>query len=191
MARALETSQNAIYRLENPNYGRPNISTLKKLADYFGVGLVVRFAPFSELVEWTLSMTPASIDVPSFEDDVGFIERKESGLATVGGPMRSATTAAFKETEQHREEPASVPAYPGISAGTLYSLNRMQSAGSSTAVGEALNNSASTSPVAGEITRKPVSAESHISYIKPPDTATGSIGTGLMAARSCVAMAGV
>jgi transcriptional regulator with XRE-family HTH domain len=75
LARELGTSQNAIYRLENPKYGRPNISTLRKVASFFDVGLVVRFASFSDIADWTLKMSPQSIDVPSFEADLGFIER--------------------------------------------------------------------------------------------------------------------
>ena len=82
LAHKLETSQNAIYRLENPKYGRPNISTLKKVASFFGVGLVVRFAAFSELVDWTLNISQRSIDVPSFAEDLGFVERKPMALVT-------------------------------------------------------------------------------------------------------------
>src|SRR3954470_24944561 len=52
LARALGTSQNAIYRLESPKAIRPNISTLERIAEYFDVGLVVRFAPFSEIADW-------------------------------------------------------------------------------------------------------------------------------------------
>jgi DNA-binding XRE family transcriptional regulator len=80
LAHKLETSQNAIYRLENPKYGRPNISTLKKVASFFGVGLIVRFAAFSELADWTLNISQRSIDVPSFAEDLGFVERKPMAL---------------------------------------------------------------------------------------------------------------
>src|SRR4051794_60727 len=53
LAQRLGTSQNAIYRLENPLYGKHSVSTLKKVADFFDVGLIVRFAPFSEIADWT------------------------------------------------------------------------------------------------------------------------------------------
>jgi transcriptional regulator with XRE-family HTH domain len=76
LARALGTSQNAIYRLENPKYGRPNISTLKKLASFYDVGLIVRFAPLSEIADWTINLSPGSMNVPDFAHDPGFIERK-------------------------------------------------------------------------------------------------------------------
>jgi transcriptional regulator with XRE-family HTH domain len=76
LAKDLDTSQNAIYRLENPKAHKPNISTLEKIAAFFGVALIVRFAPLSEIVDWTMDMSPASIDVPSFDQDPGFIEKK-------------------------------------------------------------------------------------------------------------------
>jgi transcriptional regulator with XRE-family HTH domain len=83
LARELGTSQNAIYRLESPKAVRPNISTLERLAEFFDVGLVVRFAPFSEIADWTLNMQPETIEVPNFEDDLGFTERKEPALAGI------------------------------------------------------------------------------------------------------------
>jgi transcriptional regulator with XRE-family HTH domain len=73
VARLLGTSQNAIYRLENPKYGRPNISTLKKLASLFDVGLIVRFAPFSEIVDWTINLSEKSMEIENFtEENEGF-----------------------------------------------------------------------------------------------------------------------
>jgi transcriptional regulator with XRE-family HTH domain len=76
LARALGTSQNAIYRLENPRYGRPTISTLKKLASFFDVGLIVRFAPLSEIVDWVIGLSERSLNVPDFTHDTGFVARK-------------------------------------------------------------------------------------------------------------------
>jgi len=50
-------NQNAVSRLENPSYGKPTITTLKRLAAAFDVALVVRFVPFSQLIDW-VSGTP-------------------------------------------------------------------------------------------------------------------------------------
>lgn len=68
--------QNAISRLENPNYGRATLTTLKRLAATYDVGLVVRFVPFSTLVNWVsgtpyleTGLSPESMDVPSFEEE--------------------------------------------------------------------------------------------------------------------------
>ncbi len=76
LAEKVGTNQNAISRLENPNYGKATITTLKRIASVFDVALVVRFVPFSQLVDW-VSGTPfldrglssESLTVPSFEKE--------------------------------------------------------------------------------------------------------------------------
>jgi transcriptional regulator with XRE-family HTH domain len=62
-------AQEQVCKFENPDYGRYSLSTLKRLAAAFDVGLVVRFVPFSQLVDWTLRLSPADLAVPSFEHD--------------------------------------------------------------------------------------------------------------------------
>jgi len=57
LANEIGTNQNAIYRLESPNYGKATLTTLKRVAAALDVALVVRFVPFSELVDW-VSGTP-------------------------------------------------------------------------------------------------------------------------------------
>jgi len=82
-------NQNAISRLESPRYGRPTISTLKRLAASFDVGLIVRFVPFSQLVSW-VSGTPfldsglstGSMAVPSFEEE----EKEKSAAIRIDKP---------------------------------------------------------------------------------------------------------
>lgn len=49
--------QSAIARLENPDtIHSPNIKTFQKLASAFDVALIVRFAPFTELIHWVESI---------------------------------------------------------------------------------------------------------------------------------------
>jgi transcriptional regulator with XRE-family HTH domain len=77
LAAELGSTQMGIYRLENPNYGRQTLTTLKKVADVFDVGLVVRFVPFSQLVDWASGtphvdpgLVPSTLEVPSFQTEV-------------------------------------------------------------------------------------------------------------------------
>jgi len=85
LAKRVGMNQNAISRLENPFYGKPTITTLKRLATAFDVALIVRFAPFGELVDW-VSGTPRtnrglsseSLGVPSFDME-GETEAVEAG----------------------------------------------------------------------------------------------------------------
>jgi transcriptional regulator with XRE-family HTH domain len=61
--------QPMISRYENPDYGRYSITTLLELAAAFDVALVVRFAPFSELVEWDLTSTSKTLSPPRYAED--------------------------------------------------------------------------------------------------------------------------
>ena len=57
LAKETGMPQNAISRLESPEYGKPTLTTLKRIAAAFDVALVVRFVPFTELIDW-VSGTP-------------------------------------------------------------------------------------------------------------------------------------
>jgi transcriptional regulator with XRE-family HTH domain len=61
--------QTAISRLENPDYGNLSVNTLKRIAKALDVGLIVRFAPYSDIVRWRLSMSQADMAPPSFARD--------------------------------------------------------------------------------------------------------------------------
>ena len=63
------TQQAGVSRLENPNYGKFSLETLRKIASIFDVALMVRFVPFSELIAKTATMTREDIIVPSFNND--------------------------------------------------------------------------------------------------------------------------
>jgi transcriptional regulator with XRE-family HTH domain len=78
LAKKLGTSQNAVYRLENPRYGKHSISTLRKVASVFDVGLVVRFEPYSRMLNWVLSMDNNTILVPAAARDRDLIKSAEA-----------------------------------------------------------------------------------------------------------------
>lgn len=105
LAKALETSQNAISRLENPSYGKPNISTLRRIASYFKVGLVVRFGPLSEIAGWSENLTPDVIDIPNLDNDSGFDEEVSAGvdLAAFSNVIPFPSGALLAETQTGRD----------------------------------------------------------------------------------------
>ena len=68
--------QNAISRLENPYYGKPTLTTLKRLAAIYDVALIVRFVPFGELINYVSGtpyqekgLRPEAMDIPSFTQE--------------------------------------------------------------------------------------------------------------------------
>lgn len=69
LAKLSGMTQNRISKLENPDGAEPNIRTLRSIASAFDCALVVRFVPYSELVDWTTSLGVGSLDVPSFSED--------------------------------------------------------------------------------------------------------------------------
>jgi transcriptional regulator with XRE-family HTH domain len=70
--------QSWVSKIESPGYSGFSLKTLLKLASVFDVGLVVRFVPVGELVEWELNLSNDSLSVPSFEQDPYF----ESAIQT-------------------------------------------------------------------------------------------------------------
>jgi len=70
--------QPRISGLMTPGKTRPNIETLRRVAEAFDCGLVVRFAPFSELLGWSKDFDPESFNVPGFETELADLERAEA-----------------------------------------------------------------------------------------------------------------
>jgi transcriptional regulator with XRE-family HTH domain len=74
--------QPRISGLMTPGRTRPNIETLRRLAEAFDCGLAVRFVPFSELARWTDDFDPEHFNVPRFDEDLGFVDRKPVAKVT-------------------------------------------------------------------------------------------------------------
>lgn len=66
LAERLGKSQATVSEWESPDYRRYTLSTLARLAAAFDVALMVRFAPFSELVKWSTQLTPSKLAPASF-----------------------------------------------------------------------------------------------------------------------------
>jgi transcriptional regulator with XRE-family HTH domain len=79
--------QPRISGLLSPGKTRPNIETLRRLAEAFDCGLAVRFVPFSELASWSEEFDPESFNIPSFDQDLsgmeGNIETNEDLIGTL------------------------------------------------------------------------------------------------------------
>lgn len=114
--------QPMISRYENPDYGRYSISTLLELASVFDVALVVRFAPFSELVEWDWSSDAATLCPASFEDDVKVaqlverIEAEKKLAAQIQSRVRTVEVTQ-NQSQQSREIPQTQNALWEIATG--------------------------------------------------------------------------
>jgi transcriptional regulator with XRE-family HTH domain len=83
LAQKMGKRQETICQWENPNYGRYTLKTLGELAAAFDVALLVRFAPFGELVEWSISLTPERLAPPCFDDELQSMPRVPQDLTTL------------------------------------------------------------------------------------------------------------
>ncbi|MDQ1470820.1 MAG: hypothetical protein QOJ99_2300 [Bryobacterales bacterium] len=70
LARRTEMKQPRISAMEKSGGANFSLETLKRLAEAFDVALVVRFAPFSDLLTWSDSFRPDEFEIPSFEDEM-------------------------------------------------------------------------------------------------------------------------
>lgn len=101
LASEANTAQSTISQLEDPDYGRQSLTTLRRLAAVFDVGLVVRFVPFSEIAKWAATSTNDDLHVPSFADDPG--HTREGSDLTPAPPTDIEPFAMNVSTEQLME----------------------------------------------------------------------------------------
>lgn len=73
LAGLLGKHQETISQWENPDYGRHSITTLKALAKIFDVALLVKFIPFSELVEDMVNLSETRLSPPSFNQEQNYV----------------------------------------------------------------------------------------------------------------------
>jgi transcriptional regulator with XRE-family HTH domain len=70
LAEKVGMAQPRICLLEDPNYQKFSITTLKRLAAAFDVALIVRFVSYGELLSWAVNLSPDKLAVPSFEEEL-------------------------------------------------------------------------------------------------------------------------
>lgn len=118
-------SQNNLCRLEDPNYGKHTLSSLKRIADALDVALVVRFIPFSRYIDWLTAtptidpgLTAEALAVPSFneEEKTGMfasgVEYPDlqvpisKNLPLIWAPRHDCTTPVNKPTVMEKQFPA-------------------------------------------------------------------------------------
>lgn len=69
LATRLGKHQETVSQWENPDYGRHSMTTLKALAAAFDVALLVKFIPFSELVQDMVNLSETRLSPPSFGEE--------------------------------------------------------------------------------------------------------------------------
>ena len=100
--------QSRISAMEKPGGAHFTLETLRRLAEAFDVALVVRFAPFSELLDWSDRFSPDEFRVPSFEQEIREpIER--IGPASETGPEPAIEATGTDDGDSLNISPAPRP----------------------------------------------------------------------------------
>ena len=76
VAKKIGTEQPRITVMEKPGYGNFSLTTLKKLASVFDVGLIVSFVPYSEMIDFRESLTRKRLAIPSYCDEYLAMEKR-------------------------------------------------------------------------------------------------------------------
>jgi transcriptional regulator with XRE-family HTH domain len=89
LAEQAKMKQSRISVLEDPNWENVEIATLRRLASAFDVGLTVRFAPFSELAYWAVTLADHKLFVPTYgeEDEEEATTAQGSAAAAFAVPL--------------------------------------------------------------------------------------------------------
>jgi transcriptional regulator with XRE-family HTH domain len=78
VAKKIGTAQPRFPVMEKPGYGNFSLTTLKKLASVFDVGLIVSFVPYSEMIDFRESITRKRLAIPAFSDEYLAMEKRYS-----------------------------------------------------------------------------------------------------------------
>ena len=109
LAEKAGTQQVVVSRWENPDNKGITLNTLKRLAGAFDVALMVRFAPFSEFIDWVCTLSPHSFEPASFDEESSMwrygAAQEMAGQAILGdlNPYGTAAIVSFEAYKNKRE----------------------------------------------------------------------------------------
>lgn len=82
LADRAEMKQSRISAMEQVDYSRWSLKTLRRLAEAFDLALVVRFESFGALLDDIVGLSRKSLERPSFDDDPVFHGHASAGQAS-------------------------------------------------------------------------------------------------------------
>lgn len=118
--------QPRISLLEDPDYSGLTLATLKRIAQAFDVGLIVRFASFGEVADWTVNLEPKQLTPPSYGEERqmalaeapgGHNWTKVGPLVIVGGASAYDMRAIPSEPSSTSSETPDIGWYQGATLG--------------------------------------------------------------------------
>lgn len=115
----IKHQNNISARLENPNYGKHSLTTLKRIAASCDVALVVWFIPFSRFLDWVTGtpyedngLSEEFYSIPPFNDEFGSAETTPARL----GRMEDQTCDEADETPLRFQPKSDLGSFTGAEA---------------------------------------------------------------------------
>jgi len=93
--------QSNVSRWEDPTYGKFSLQTLLEIADAFDVALIVRFAPFTELLETVADLSPHTLAVASYDEEIEAVQQE--GLGGAAKAILEAQAFSFSAEDTDRK----------------------------------------------------------------------------------------
>lgn len=112
LANKLGTKQTVISRVENHDADKLSIPTLLKMAEALDVGLVVRFEPIDQVVDWYDNLSPSRLAPASSEEIITRWKSKEmrrKPIATSRSRLRLIVGGGKKSNQPSIFRPIGVP----------------------------------------------------------------------------------
>lgn len=99
LAKEAGMAQPRISAMENAGDEGFRLDTLQRLANAFDVALIVRFAPFGDLIRWSDKFSPDDFSVPSFEEELEQVESSTVGNVLALNYLSTAFEAGSGKVE--------------------------------------------------------------------------------------------
>lgn len=136
LAREAKMQQSRISMFETPGAANLTLDTLSHLAAAFKVGLIVKFAPFSEMLKWENEFDQDTFNVTKLNDDVKFLQpaargvhiRRRTKRQGGSGQVRSVVNSMFQLTISGGRESLHLSPAPqeGVQMGSPFEPSALQ-----------------------------------------------------------------
>jgi transcriptional regulator with XRE-family HTH domain len=113
LAQMADMKQSRISAMETPGLVNFNRETLVRMAATHSVGIVIKFVPFSEMLEWENSYSQDAFSVPQLADDTNFLYPATIGVRK--RPKRKRTARRILSSDEIFQTPM---ATGGVGAST-------------------------------------------------------------------------
>ena len=124
-AKRLDTSQSAVSRMEDHQYGKQNLQTLIQVANTFDCGLLVQFVPYDEFIRKTDDLSRETLEVSEF-NEAALIPLSENQVPSV--TVSSSLDESFKLVATNTGLTLTSPSYHihvGSQGGSLFATPRL------------------------------------------------------------------